>query len=61
MKNGTITTEGRAGALQVALGAVLLILVLGLFALAGTVDYYDRTEGLGASMVPDPEWRSTQW
>lgn len=44
-----------------ALCAALLAIMVALFAVAGTLDYHDRTEGLGASMVPDPEWGSARW
>lgn len=36
--------------------AAILALVLLAYLLAGTMDLEDRTQGLGASMVPDPEW-----
>jgi hypothetical protein len=36
--------------------ALLLLLALILFAIAGTADYDDRVHGLGASMVPCAEW-----
>ena len=39
--------------------ALLLALTLAAFALGGTADYADRTQGLGASMVPGIEWRWT--
>ena len=34
------------------LGIVVAIMIAALFAIGGTSDYQDRTEGLGASMVP---------
>lgn len=38
-------------------GAAIILLALLAFLLAGTMDLEDRTQGLGASMVPDPEWQ----
>lgn len=38
-------------------GAAIVLLALLAFLLAGTMDLEDRTQGLGASMVPDPEWQ----
>ena len=34
----------------------MLLAMLAAFALAGTIDLADRTEGLGASMVPSAAW-----
>ena len=45
--------ERRADAIK---AAVILGLILLGYALAGTLDYADRTEGLGASMTPSPTW-----
>ena len=36
--------------------ALMLLAMLAAFALAGTIDLADRTEGLGASMVPSAAW-----
>ena len=33
-----------------------LLLAIMLFGIAGSMDYEDRTAGLGASMMPDPGW-----
>ena len=35
--------------------AIIVLFVIVAFLLAGTLDYADRTEGLGASMVPTAE------
>lgn len=45
--------ERRAEVL-VALVAALLVLVA--FGIAGALDFQDRSEGLGANMLPDPAW-----
>ena len=45
--------ERRAEAVKAAL--VILGLLLA-YALAGTLDYADRAEGLGANMMPSPTW-----
>ena len=45
--------ERRAEVL-VALVAALLVLVA--FGIAGALDLQDRSQGLGASMMPDPAW-----
>lgn len=37
---------------QVMRVAIIVLFVIVAFLLAGTLDYHDRTEGLGASMVP---------
>lgn len=39
--------------LDAALGLLMVAVALLAFALAGTMDCHDRTQGLGASMVPD--------
>lgn len=33
-----------------------LLLAIVLFGIAGSMDYEDRVSGLGASMMPDPDW-----
>lgn len=35
----------------------IIALALALMGVAGALDLQDRTEGLGASMVPSAEWR----
>lgn len=40
---------------QVAAAMAVVLFMLLAFALAGTLDYQDRTQGLGASMVPTME------
>lgn len=36
--------------------ALMMLAMLAAYALAGTIDLADRTEGLGASMVPSASW-----
>lgn len=36
---------------------VVVLFMLAAFLLAGTVDHWDRTQGLGASMIPSQEWQ----
>ena len=45
--------ERRAEAVRAALIVALLLLA---YALAGTLDYADRSEGLGADMMPSASW-----
>ena len=70
MRDTTVSTRGsrrarhlaeRQERREAALAAIGVILLLAAFALAGTLDLQDRTEGLGASMVPSPEWQGTAW
>lgn len=46
----------RAERIETVTFALMLLAMLAAFALAGTVDLADRTEGLGASMVPSAAW-----
>ena len=46
----------RAERIETLTFALMLLAMLAAFALAGTVDLADRTEGLGASMIPAAEW-----
>lgn len=41
---------------ETLLMALTLLAMLAAYALAGTIDLADRTEGLGASMVPSAAW-----
>ena len=41
---------------EMVCGLLALLLMLAVYAFAGTMDYYDRTHGCGVSMVPSAEW-----
>lgn len=42
--------------IRMLMGALGVLLALAAFGLAGECDLADRTQGLGASMLPDPAW-----
>lgn len=41
---------------ETLLAAIMVLAMLAAFALAGTIDLADRTEGAGASMLPSAAW-----
>ena len=43
---------------QMMSAAIVVLFTLAAFLLAGTVDHWARTQGLGASMVPSAEYVS---
>lgn len=53
--------DARRRITELALGIIMIVMLLGAFAIAGTLDYADRTEGLGASMVPESGWAQLDW
>lgn len=53
--------DARRRITELAMGLLVIVTLLAAFALAGTLDYADRTEGLGASMVPDTGWAQLDW
>lgn len=53
--------DARRRITELATAIILITMLVGAFALAGTLDYQDRTEGLGASMVPEPGWAQLDW
>jgi len=53
--------DARRRITELAMGLIMIVMLLAAFALAGTLDYQDRTEGLGASMVPEAGWAQLDW
>ena len=49
--------RAQAQRLATAKAIAIIAIALALMSVAGALDLYDRTEGLGASMVPSPEWQ----
>lgn len=55
--------QERRERVEAVLFALALVALLAIYGIAGAVDYSDRTEGLGASMLPSESWfeRSIGW
>lgn len=49
--------RARAQRLATAKAIAIIVITLALMSIAGALDLHDRTEGLGASMIPSPEWQ----
>lgn len=43
---------------EVVMAGAVILLVLALFGIAGTLDFQDRSQGLGANMLPSSAWLS---
>ena len=48
--------QERRERVEAVLFALALMVLLAVYGIAGAMDYSDRTEGLGASMLPSDSW-----